>query len=82
MDRVWVSIGTSPTNCPDESGFDVNIWEIPLSPTGQFSPWVYPMKEFTVAAGTHTYYINGYVSLTGGNVSFYWAGIEATFIPD
>ena len=80
MDQVGVSIGTSPTDCPGIWGFDVDIWELPTSVTSQYSPWVHPMKEFTVAAGTYTFYINGVV--TSGNVAFYWAGLEATFIPN
>ncbi len=77
-----VMIGTTSTDCPTDAwGFDEFAFMPAEAPTATYHQWVHPSKEFSVAAGTHTYYINGILTYGTGHL-FYWGALEATFMPE
>jgi hypothetical protein len=81
----WLSafIGTSPTDCSSSNGY-AGYTTIPsVLPSSLNYPWLYPFQSFTIsAAQSVTYYLNGYYSSSPNVPSFWYGGMEATFIPD
>ena len=80
--QAEISIGTTATSCPAVTGYDVYAY-LPsvITPSAGHHVWLRPFKEFSVAAGTYTYYLNGLTYSGSGHV-FWFAGLEATFIPN
>jgi hypothetical protein len=79
-DRMILNIGTSATDIG--SGFDQVIWTWPATDasfTNKYHSFTV-RKMFTVAAGTYTYYLNGYMP-SGANAddAFYYCSMIATF---
>jgi hypothetical protein len=83
VDAVFVSINTSPTTC-NASSPEEGVYTIPAAfPTFPLSEETLPTtRTFPVAAGSNTFYLNGFRAATAANVlEFWYAGLTATFIP-
>ena len=78
---VDVTLGTTATDCAGVWGYDESAHMPAEAPTSVYWQWVHPSKEFSVAAGTYTYYINGFPTHGTGH-QFWWGALEATFIPN
>ena len=82
LDYVYVYIGTTAAECSTTYGYyTINQVESQL-PAGSYNSSVAGVRRFTVSsAGTYTYYLNGTSDGGGGTDSFYYANLQATFIP-
>ncbi len=82
-DSFLVSIDESPTAC-QPSGEKNSAYTTPKSyPSFEHQYLTLPViGTFSVSAGSHTYYLNGYKEASSSDsVSFYYAALTATFIP-
>lgn len=81
-DEVQLMIGTNSTDCASPA-YNNADWQIPsaLPTTGQWSNTFTVRREFTVAAGTYTYFLNGNM-ISGQDASdvFWFANMNASFI--
>ena len=82
LDSVYIYVGTTATECLTTFGYyTINQVESQL-PAGSYNSSVAGVRRFTVSsAGTYTYYLNGTSDGGGGTDSFYYANLQATFIP-
>lgn len=83
--RIEVAIGTSPTDCGSAQYRGVH--EVPghfPTSTNYFDATIDTRRTFSVSAGTHTYYVTGRITsgYAANTDSFWYASMDATFIPD
>lgn len=76
-----VYIGTSSNDCNALFGYSVIHQAVSGEPSGTYYPWLTPIGEFSVSAGTHTYYLTAFASVAS-KYHFWWGAMEATFFPD
>jgi hypothetical protein len=82
-DALVLGIGTTATECG--ATYDTVYWDIPAGwPTDASISQTFTVRRaFTVAAGTYTYYLNGYMSAGyAATTDHFWFGnMMATFLP-
>jgi hypothetical protein len=83
-DFLELDIGTTATDCG--LIYDRAVWDIPSGlPSFTTTVGLNNHNVFTVAAGTYTYYLNGYMhtrSNTGSSADYFnWGRMNATFFP-
>jgi hypothetical protein len=83
VDNLLLAIGSDATDCSDPY---TNIrWDIPsgINSDSSIDQTFSMTRVFTVAAGTYTYYLNGYM-LSGQSASdrFWFASMVARYYPD
>jgi hypothetical protein len=84
-DTLVLGIGSTASDCG--SSTNQVRWEIPADyPTATFTPHTFTVRRTfaAAAAGSYTYYLNGYMS-TGYSAStdcFYYATMDAVFYPN
>ena len=80
-DTAIINIGDTGTDCIGGA----NQWPVDIpavSPTYSAYFGAFPQRSFPVTAGTHTFFLNGYMT-SGQDASdvFYWANMVAVFYP-
>ncbi len=79
--QAYVNIGTAPTDCGFELGYGEDAWLPGAAPGGSYHQWLHPSREFSVTAGTYTYYVTGII-ISGTGHTIFPGAMEATFIPN
>jgi len=81
-DYVYLYVGTTSTECSTSSGWYTINWVESQLPAGNYNNSVSGVRKFTVSsAGTYTYYLNGMSDGAGGTDQFWYANLQATFVP-
>jgi hypothetical protein len=80
-DNANITIGATVSDCGGAFGFLVRPETPSALPSATYQWWASPFREFVVAAGTYTYYLNGSASAVG-KARFWFAAMEATFFPN
>ena len=84
VQEAWIGIFTIATTCSPMTWGNATFTTVTAElPSGTYHPWTLARQRFTVtAAGTYTYYLNGFKHLGGANsIYFFAAAMAATFSP-
>lgn len=82
VSEVNVIIGTSPTDCSADWGYDTFVFVDSVVPTQRMLPTVPVSQVLEVGPGVHSFYITGYKTSGAGTYAFFYAGMDAVFYPD